>query len=242
MKGGYGEGKMKLFLCSNFKYLAKKFLPEFFDLSKKHTALLVGYADEEGDFYSESNAWFLRDLNFDVIHLDENYKFNDNIDMIYVKGGNTTQLVYLLRKFNQYEEIVKLVKSGSVYVGQSAGSVIAGTDTEWTLRSEPYDVAVKDELGNDALKGFGFVNGLVFVHASRYRFPFSDEIEKAGRCDFRVKNKLFYADYLKDRKDYRNENLIILKDNESLIKNGENERIVKYDWSDYPVLDKYRIY
>lgn len=233
---------MKLFLCSNFKFLAKKFLPKFFDLSKKHNALLIGYADEYGDFYSESSTKFLEELNFNVFHLTEKYEFNDKIDMVFVKGGNTTQLVYLLRKYNQFDKVKRLVEDGAVYVGISAGSVLAGKDTEWTLRSEPYDVDVKKELGKDALRGFGFVDSLVFVHASKYRFPFSDEIENAKIENFRVKNSLFYGEFLKDKKDYKNQKLIILKDNEALIKIDNMEKKVKLDWSKYPVLDEYRIY
>jgi peptidase E len=187
---------MKLFLCSNFKFLAKKYLPNFFDLNEKHTCLLIGYADESGDFFSERSTKFLESLNFDVIHLSEGYEFNDKIDMVFVKGGNTTQLVHLLRKFNQFEKVRNLVLNGSVFAGQSAGAVLAGIDTEWTLRSEPYEIDVKQELGEYALLGFGFVDKLVFVHCSKLRFPFESEIELAGTENFRVKNTLFYGDYL----------------------------------------------
>lgn len=233
---------MKLFLCSNFKFLARKFLPEFFDLTKKHTALLVGYADEYGDYYSESNTKLLEDLNFEVFHLDENYSFNDKIDMVFVKGGNTTKLVHMLKKFNQYDKVKNLIEQGALYVGISAGSVLAGSDTEWTLRSEPYEIDVKKEYGKNALLGFGFVDKLIFVHASKYRFPFSDEIENAGQENFRVKNTLFYGDYLKDKKEYKGQKFIALKDNEALLRNGEKEKIVRLDWSKFPVLDKFRLY
>lgn len=233
---------MKLFLCSNFKFLAKKFLPEFFDLTKKHTALLVGYADEYGDFYSESNTKLLEELNFEVFHLDENYEFKDKIDMVFVKGGNTTKLVHLLRKFNQYDKVKELVEQGALYVGISAGSVLAGNDTEWTLRSEPYEFDVKKEYGKNALFGFGLVDELVFVHTSKFRFPFSDEIENAGKENFRVKNTLFYGDYLKDRKEYKGQEFIALKDNEALLKNGQTEKVVRLNWTKFPVLDEYRLH
>ena len=99
---------MKLFLCSNFKCLAPKFLPKFFDMTKKHNCLFVGYADEEMDFYSQANVDFLTGLGFNVFCLDENYKFEEHIDMIYVRGGNTTQLLHFLRKFNQFDKIREL--------------------------------------------------------------------------------------------------------------------------------------
>ena len=228
---------MKLFLCSNFKYLAAKFLPRFFDLSKKHNCLLIGYADDWGDFYSESNTLLLESLNFNVFHLDENYKFEDKIDMIFVKGGNTTQLIDYLKQYNQFEKIKEMVNGGVVFAGQSAGAIVAGSETEWTLESEPYDVDIKKKYGKEALKGFGFINKLIFVHASRFRFPFNEEIKNAGRMDFKVKNDFFYKAYLRERRQNKGKPFIVLKDNEAFLKDGKKEQIVKFDWSSYPVLE-----
>lgn len=233
---------MKLFLTSNFKYLAEKFLPKLIDLSKKHNCLFVPYADEYDDFYCEKTTKLLDSFNFNVIHLNEGYDFGDKIDVIFVKGGNTTKLIHLLRKFNQYDKVKKLAEDGVLYIGQSAGSVLAGSDTEWTLRSEPYDFDVKKEFGRNALKGFGFVNKLVFVHCSKCRFPFTDEAENAKRNDFRVKNTLFYGDYLKDRKLYNKNEYIVLKDNEAYYEDGEIKKILRFDWSKFPVLDEYRLW
>ena len=233
---------MKLFLSSNFKCLAYKFLPNFFDLSEKHNCLFIGYADEEKDFYSESTVAFLEDLGFNVFCLDENYRFDNEIDMIYVKGGNTTQLLHYLKKYNQFEKIRELVKNGVLYAGASAGAIIAGSDTEWTLVSEPYDFDIKSEFGDDSLLGFCFVEKLIFVHASKYRFPVTPEIESAGRSDFRVKNDFFYKAYLKERKQNKDKPFIVLKDNEAFLQNEDNGKVVSFDWKNYPVLDEYRIF
>ena len=232
---------MNLFLCSNFKFLAKRYLSNFFDLDKMHNCLLVGYADDEGDFYSESNTIFLESLNFNVFHLDENYKFFDKIDMIFVKGGNTVQLLHLLRKYNQFDKIKDLVNNGVLYVGQSAGAIIAGIDTEWTLKSEPYNADLKSIFGKDAYRGFCFVDSNILVHASKLRFPFSCEIENAGKENFRVSNKLFYGAYLKEKKMLASQKLIILKDNGALLMNNNKTKIVNFDWSNYPVEDKNRL-
>ncbi len=233
---------MKFLLCSNFRNVAEKFLSLFFDLNKTHTCLFVGYADEDNDFYSESSTQFLQSLNFKVFHLNENFEFDDAYDMIFVKGGNTTKLVHLLHKFNQFNKIKELVEKGSVYVGQSAGAVLGGSDTEWTLRSEPYDYDVKAEFGENALKGFGFVDKMVFVHASKYRFPFNEEVENAKINNFRVKNTLFYGDYLIDRKNYDKSTYIKLGDNEALYGNGGKQKFLRFDWSKIPVHDEFRLF
>lgn len=234
---------MRLFLCSNFKRLAEKFLPEFFDMSQKHNCLLVAYADEKQDFYSEENTLFLQNLGFNVFHLDENYKFKDKIDMIYVKGGNVTQLLHYLRKFKQFDKIKDLVLNENVlFAGQSAGAIVAGNETEWTLASEPYDYDLKSEFGEKALYGFEFIDKIIYVHASKFRFAWSDEIEKAGRSDFKISNDFFYKAYLNERKLNKGKPFIVLKDNEVFIKNGDKEKKVKLDWSKYPVLDEYKIF
>ena len=233
---------MRLFLCSNFKCLAPKYLPKFFDLETKHNCLFVGYADEEMDFYSQSNVEFLNELGFNVFCLDENYKFEDEIDMIFVKGGNTTQLLHYLKKYNQFEKIRELVKNGVLFAGASAGAIIAGTETEWTLVSEPYSFDMKGEFGKDALMGYGFIDRIILVHASKHRFPVSPEIESAGRIDFKISNEFFYRAYLEERKMLKGKQLIVLKDNEAFIKDGEIEKKVKINWSKYPVLDEYRVF
>lgn len=239
MKSRWG---MKLFLCSNFKYLAPKFLSGFFDLSKKHNCLFVPYADDDKDFISESTVEFLESLNFNVYHLTENYKFDKQIDMIFVKGGNATQLLHYLKMYNQFDKIKEMVHEGVLYAGASAGALVAGSDTEWTLMSEPYDFDMKKEYGKDALLGFNFINKLIFVHASRFRFPVSPEVEIAGRADFKVKNDFFYKAYLRERKQNKNKPFIVLKDNEAFVKDANREQIVKIDWSKYPVLDEYRLF
>lgn len=233
---------MKLFLCSNFQHLAKKFLPMFLDLTKKNNCLFIPYADEDKDFVCESTIEFLESLNFNVYHLTEEYKFDKQIDIIYVKGGNATQLLHYLKLYNQFDKIKEMVHQGVLFSGASAGTLVAGLDTEWTLMSEPYDFDMKKEFGEDALLGFGFINKLIFVHASKFRFPISAEIEMAGRRDFKLSNDFFFKSYLKERKQNKQKPFIVLKDNEAFIKNGEKEKIVRIDWSKYPVLDEYRLF
>lgn len=234
---------MRLFLCSNFKMLARKFLPKFFDMSKRHNCLLIGYADEDKDFYSESNTVFLEELGFNVYHLDENYKFNDKLDMIYAKGGNVTQLLHYLRKYKQFDKIKELVLNENVlFAGQSAGAIVAGNETDWTLSSEPYEYDLKQEFGENALNGFCFINKLIFVHASKFRFACGDEVEKAGRSNFKVSNDFFYKAYLSGRRANRSKPFIVLKDNEAFLKDGNKEKFVRLDWSKYPILDEYRLF
>ena len=153
--------------------------------------------------------------------------------MIFVRGGNTTKLVHLLRKFNQFDKLKKLAESGVLFVGESAGSVLAGSDTEWTLIAEPYNYDVKKYYGKDSLKGFGFVDKMIFVHCSRYRFPYSDE-RPAGTL-VRLPNKVYYRDYLRDLKIHKKGTYITLGNNQVYYRNNDISKILTYDWSKIPV-------
>ena len=227
---------MKLLLCSDFKNIGYKYLDKFFDLNKTHTCLFIDYANEDyaGDAdYTSSSMERIRSLNFNIIALNKDYKFDKQIDMIFVRGGNTTKLVHLLRKFNQYDTIKDMAKRGVLFVGESAGSVLAGFDTEWTLDAEPYDFDVKKEFGKNALLGFGFVKKLVFVHCSRYRFPYSGECEPG--TVIRLPNTIYYRDYLNDLKKHPKGTFITLGNNQVYYQNDNDPKILTFDWSKIPV-------
>lgn len=227
---------MKLLLCSDFKNVGYKYLNKFFNLTKKHICLFIDYASEDyaGDAdYTSSSMEKIRSLNFEIIALTKEYKFDKKIDMIFVRGGNTTKLVYLLRLYGQYEKIKNMAQNGVLFVGESAGSVLAGSDTEWTLDAEPYDKDVKKEFGENALLGFGFVEKMVFVHCSRYRFPYSGECEP-GKI-IRLPNTIYYHDYLQDIKKHKKGTYITLGNNQVYYQNESELKILTYDWSKIPV-------
>ena len=229
---------MRLLLCSDFKNVGYKYLNKFFDTSKAHNCLFIGYAsDDFGNENAEigSSEVRLNTLNFNVIQLNEAYDFSDKIDLIFVRGGNTTKLIYLLKKYKQFEKIDELVKSGVVYVGESAGAVLAGSDTEWTLRTEPFEINVKSEFGKNALLGYNYVNKLIFVHCSKLGFPFGRKINDAL---FRV-NNVYYKDYLGDLKIYPKDSFITLGNNQVYYVNGQTKKIITYDWSKIPVKKNY---
>ena len=150
---------MKLLLCSDFSGVGYKFLNKFFEKTEGLKCLFVGYAQDDPYEYMSGTAQKFKDMGIKVISLQEGYRFDDEIDIIFVRGGNTTRLIHYLRKFNQYDKIKRIVEEGKVlYIGSSAGSVLVGSDTEYCLRSEPYDYDVKADFGEDALKGFGWID------------------------------------------------------------------------------------
>ena len=58
-------------------------------------------------------------------------------DIIYVSGGNTFYLLNELRKSRVWQAIKNAVKAGKIYIGESAGAIVAAQDTRYaTLMDE----------------------------------------------------------------------------------------------------------
>jgi len=70
----------------------------------------------------------------------------EHIDVIYVCGGNTFYLLHRVREDNFGEKIREMVHKGIVYVGASAGSILAGPNIEISGRDKN-DVELKEFTG-----------------------------------------------------------------------------------------------
>ena len=232
---------MKLLLCSDFSDVGYKFLNRFFKDVEGLRCLFVGYASDDPDEENSGSAVKLKNMGIKVDFLNENYRFENKIDMIFVRGGNTTRLLHLLLKFNQFNKIDELVQGGVLYIGSSAGSILAGTDTEFTLRSEPYEFDLKQIYGENALKGYGWVDKLVFVHCSRYRMCWDEERENENDL-FKTLDTFCYPAYLSDCRRFKKEEFIKVANNEAFYVNGDERKILRFNWKNLPFkIVKYEI-
>ena len=146
---------MKLLLISNStmageayldypKHEIKKFLGE-----KPLTALFIPYAAVTFSFglYEQKVAERFTELGYQVKsihHYSDPVKAVNEAEVIVVGGGNTWQLVRMLHDNQLMEVISEKVKSGTPYVGWSAGSNVACP----TLRTTN-DMPVTDPKGFD---------------------------------------------------------------------------------------------
>lgn len=99
-------------------------------------------------------------------------------DAIYVCGGNTYHILDRIRKVSLDKSIPNFVKTRGIYVGVSAGSIIACKSIEiagWGSEGDPNDIHLKD------LGGLGFTNIAVFPH---YQSKLKKEVD-----EFRQKSK-----------------------------------------------------
>lgn len=121
-----------------------------------------------------------------------------NIDAVYVCGGNTFYLLDRVRKSGFDTVVNKLIEQDAVYLGVSAGSVLAGPDISISGPLDPNDVGLTDTTG---LK---LVDKVITPHY--------DKKEKSIIEDF--KQKLPYP-------------IITLTDNQALLVKGDEEVIIE---------------
>ncbi|WP_103644761.1 Type 1 glutamine amidotransferase-like domain-containing protein [Campylobacter concisus] len=147
-----------IFLCSYFAEVASK-INEVVDFQGKHVAFIDTAAKfEEVNFYVDEAVEILENFGARLRHLDvscaqslavpvsekDELSCNDEIlsaisqcDIIYVSGGNTFYLLNELRKSRAAQAIKNAVKAGKIYIGESAGAIVAAPDTRYaTLMDE----------------------------------------------------------------------------------------------------------
>jgi len=115
----------------------------------------------------------------------------DKFDCIYVCGGNTYYLLDVFKKTGFDKQVIKLVNEGLIYVGVSAGSIIAGPNIEITGTDDENDCKITD------LSSLNLTECIISPHFCK------DEEEYVA--DFR-KNSIYPVIGLKD-----NEAIVIIK-------------------------------
>ncbi|WP_187422156.1 Type 1 glutamine amidotransferase-like domain-containing protein [Campylobacter concisus] len=147
-----------IFLCSYFAEVASK-INELIDFQGKHVAFIDTAAKfEEVNFYVDEAVEILENFGAKLRRLDvscaqslavpvsekDELFCNDEIlsaisqcDIIYISGGNTFYLLNELRKSRVWQAIKNAVKAGKIYIGESAGAIVAAPDTRYaTLMDE----------------------------------------------------------------------------------------------------------
>lgn len=84
------------------------------------------------------------------------------VDGVYVAGGETFDLLYVLRSTGTDEILTRHVRAGLPYIGCSAGSVVAGPDIEPVSLLDPPDIAP----ALTDYTGLGFTDHVILPHAS----------------------------------------------------------------------------
>ncbi|OJJ29056.1 Type 1 glutamine amidotransferase-like domain-containing protein [Campylobacter concisus] len=157
-----------IFLCSYFAEVASK-INEVIDFQGKHVAFIDTAAKfEEVNFYVDEAVEILENFGARLRHLDvscaqslavpvsekDELFCNDEIlsaisqcDIIYVSGGNTFYLLNELRKSRVWQAIKNAVKAGKIYIGESAGAIVAAPDTRYATLMDKNSAKTSDFTG-----------------------------------------------------------------------------------------------
>lgn len=165
---------MKLFLTSSA--LSDKNQQDFLDLiGRDPEGLKVAFiptamnqeSEEVKQKYIPTDVADLENLGFEVDFIDlENINEEKVVDVfskydiVYVYGGNTFYLMHFANKSGFAKHILEIIKN-KIYVGVSAGSVIAGPDicvSNWGKDGDRNIIGLKDT------KGLGLVPYCIIPH------------------------------------------------------------------------------
>jgi len=159
----------KLFLSSSVNFVAKDIASKI----KRHNKLKAVFIDTAAEVEKGDKQWFKDDRQglvdagfnlFDYTITDktsaEIEKDLSGIDVVCVEGGNTFYLLLQARKSGFDKFIKKAVNDEVIYIGSSAGSIIASPDIEITKKIETkiYEKQLK------SFKGFGLVDFIALPH------------------------------------------------------------------------------
>lgn len=176
-----GKSRMrKIFLASSFEevsHLLPKFLEE--DMrGKKITFIPTASKVEEVDFFVNDGKKSLVGLGLLVDVLDISTATQSEIrkkitenDYIYVSGGNTFYLLQELRRTGTDKLILEHIKSGKLYIGESAGAVILASNIQY-IEEMDNSTKGKDLVDYDSL---GILDIYPLPHYDSY--PFKGTVE-----------------------------------------------------------------
>jgi dipeptidase E len=162
---------MKLLLTSvglkGHPEIKKAFIESLGKKPSKAKVLVVSTAIE-GDVHWSHVQKTVRSLknigviNIHVFSLNRKIQKSElhGIDVIYVCGGNTFWYLDRIRKTGLGKEMIKLVKSGVIYFGVSAGSIVAGLNIE----SAEWKHADRNTIHLKDLRGLNLVPFVTSVH------------------------------------------------------------------------------
>lgn len=177
---------MKLFLSSiSVQPQNKEAFLSLFN-SKKPNEIKVGVIINGSDTYDiDKRDWMHRDhrllretganiILIDLKNLDYIEHELSKYDCIWIGGGNVFYLRYILSKTGADRVIVGLVKSGTVYGGDSAGAIIAGPTIDYF---QPADNPEKSP--EIILNGLNLTDIVIIPHADHEKYaPIMKDINR----------------------------------------------------------------
>jgi dipeptidase E len=161
---------MKLLLTSTGfanQKIGELFVSEIGNPIEQKNILIVVYAQNDREqFYVDESVKEIKALGFIKIiifnlHTPINIEKIPRIDAVYVCGGNTYSILKKMRETGIANFIISQVKKGAMYVGVSAGSIIAGPEIKIAGYGSEGD---SNDVGLVDLKGLKLTDVIIFPH------------------------------------------------------------------------------
>lgn len=207
---------MKILLYSDYKCMPNKEIIKMLD-KQSGICLFCSYADELAIDYKNKVLKNLSKVFSNIIELTPKYEFTDKIDCIFINGGNIFELIYKLHKYNQFEKVRDLCLKGVLYIGNSAGSQLIGTNNFYVNKFEPPKIKMNLQENSH---GLGLYDGLVFVHTSKKILSFRRGV--VAEPDYQN-----YIKYMLKEKTFKH---ICIPNNGCAIITDTDAKVKKYSW------------
>lgn len=131
----------KIFLSSYFAGTIKQFqtfIQENSITAKKILCIPTAGNVEDYTGYIDEGYQSLIDLGYEIDNLDVANEATDSVvvkiqqaEMLFITGGNTFYLLQELKRKNLIPLLVEKIKSGTPYIGESAGAIILAPSIEY---------------------------------------------------------------------------------------------------------------
>ncbi len=162
--------KQNLILASSFNTVAKKLFADGLLPEKASVAFIPTASNPYKEHpWVERDRIVLIELGYEVTDVDlENKKEEDlkndlaSADIIFVAGGNTTYLNEQSHRSGFHKIIRELLHQGKIYIGSSAGSLLAGPSVEPFVEEDTAELSPDFSLSDSAC--FGLVDYIVLPH------------------------------------------------------------------------------
>ncbi len=148
-------------------------LVKHFDFENKKKVLFV---ETSGETHDGDKPWIdnakkkMKQLGFNLIDYIITDKTESEIgealytvDIVYVAGGDSAYLLYQSQKNNFAEIVKKFIENGGIYIGQSAGSIVAGPNISSLYKPKNNQYFKK----LNSFDGYGLVDFIIVPHFGR---------------------------------------------------------------------------
>lgn len=170
----------KLFLASSFADVANIFEQFAGNLSGKSVTFIpTASIVEQVIFYVDSGKKALEKLGLIVDELEISIATEEEVarkliknDYIYVSGGNTFFLLQEMKKKGADKIIIDQVNAGKLYIGESAGAMVASKNVNYASAMD----SVKKALELKDFDSLGLVDFYPVPHHTN--FPFKKAVDK----------------------------------------------------------------